>query len=93
MQCLGVPPEDHVQVAAVIGAAAGIETEVRPVAEVALAPHRDSGLGSVGGCCAAGAGEGFEVPEGPLGGGEGDVLGLEVVPAVFFVGFAGEVWL
>lgn len=76
-----------------IGAAAGIESEVRPVAEVAVAPHGDSGFGSVGGCGAGGAGESFEVPKSPLGGGESDILGLEVVPAVFFVGVTGEVWL
>lgn len=76
-----------------IGSAAGIEAEVGPVAEVAVAPHGDSGFGSIGGCGVGGAGEGFEVQEGPLGGGEGDVLGLEAVPAGFVVGVAGEVWL
>lgn len=78
-----------------VGAAAGIELQVGPVAEVAVAPHWDSGGGAVGGRGAGGAGEALEVPQRPLRGAEGGVLrdGGEAVPAVFFVGVAGEVGL
>ena len=53
--------EYHVQVAAVICAAAGVELEVAPLAQVAVSVHGYAMLGASGGFCAGGAGEGFEV--------------------------------
>lgn len=87
--------EDHVQVAAVVGAAARVELDVGPGGEVAVAPHGDVAVGAGGGFGAGGAGEAFEVEEGPLRVGQGDVCarGRDVVEAIFFVGVAGQVGL
>ena len=87
--------EDQLQLAAVIGAAAGVEAEVRPVAEVAVAPDGDAVFGPVGGFDLGGAGEAGEVEGVPLGfgqvaaGGEG----VDFVAAGFVVGVSEEVWL
>lgn len=87
--------EDQRQVAAVIGAAAGIQAEVRPVAKVAVAPDGDAVGGAGGGFAARGTGEAGEVERVPLRGGE--VLlrgeGGELVEAGFVVVVAHEVGL
>ena len=60
-------PEDHVQVAAVVGAAAGVEFEIRPDAEVAETVHGDAMLGASGGFGGGSAGEAYEVTVSSLG--------------------------
>jgi len=48
------------------GAAAGVEADVGPVAEVAVAPDGDGGVGASGGFAGRGAGEAGEIEGGPL---------------------------
>ena len=78
---------------AVVGGRIRVEAQIRPVAEVAISPDGDTVRGA-GGCRGAGgAGEGFEVEEVDLGGGEGVVGGEDGdgVVAVFVVVVSREV--
>ena len=75
-----------------VGAAGGVEADVGPVAEVAVAPDGDGCRGADMRLEGVGTREGFEDEGGRLGGSSGDVVGEggDAVVAVFVVAVAEE---
>lgn len=81
---------DHVQVAAMIGAAVRVQAQVGPIAKIAILPDRNAGVVARRGFGEGGAGEAFEVEKIPrvVGKGEVQAVGPDFVEAGFVVGDA-----